>query len=57
VAFLMKYNWINIYFGNRRINSLIKKKVKRCVCGDYILQYLGKIKYKLSIGNRSLLNI
>ena len=57
MAFLIKYNRVNIYFGNKRINSLIKKKAKRCVCGDSIFWYSGKTKYKLSTGNKSLLNI
>ena len=45
MAFLIKYNRVNIYFGNKRINSLIKKKAKRCVCGDSIFWYLGETKY------------
>ena len=57
MALLIKYSRINICFSDGRINGLIKKKAERRVCSDCISWYFGKMEYKLSIGNRSLLKM
>ena len=57
MTLLMKDSRVNIYFSNRRIDSHVKKKAKRCICSNCILWYLSKAKYKLPTGNRSLLKM